>query len=179
MYHRVFAFDFDGTLAENGLVPATLQLALEQLHAAGDALFLVTGRLFGSLELGSLGDLFTGIVWENGAVLYHVATGETYLPFGHLGPHLVEALEAAGVPIERGRAIVATWKLHEQTVWQVLENWGGDPIMVHNKEALMVLPPGASKGSGLERLLGLCGFSPRNLVSFGDAENDLPMLRLG
>ncbi len=136
MYHWVFAFDFDGTLAENGLVPATLQLALAQLHAAGYALFLVTGRLFRSLELGLLGDLFTGIVWENGAVLYHVATGEVYLPFGHLGPQLVEALEAAGVPIERRRAIVATWKPHDQTVWQVPEKWGGDPVMVHNQESV-------------------------------------------
>jgi haloacid dehalogenase-like hydrolase len=137
MHHRDFAFDFDGTLAENGLVPATMQLALEQLHAAGNALLLVTGRRFGNLDLGPLGDLFTGIVWENGAVLYHVAAGEVYLPFGHLGAHLVEALEAARVPIERGRAIMSTWKPHEQTVWQVLENWDGDPVMVHNKEAVM------------------------------------------
>jgi len=42
----------------------------------------------------------------------------------------------------------------------------------------MVLPPGATKGSGLERLLALCGLSSRNLVAFGDAENDLSMLTL-
>jgi hydroxymethylpyrimidine pyrophosphatase-like HAD family hydrolase len=43
MYHRVFAFDFDGTLAENGLVPATMQLALKQLHAAGYVRFWSPG----------------------------------------------------------------------------------------------------------------------------------------
>ena len=42
----------------------------------------------------------------------------------------------------------------------------------------MVLPPGATKGSGLERLLALCGLSPRNLAAFGDAENDLSMMTL-
>jgi hypothetical protein len=42
----------------------------------------------------------------------------------------------------------------------------------------MVLPPGATKGAGLERLLTLCGLSPRNLAAFGDAENDLSMLTL-
>jgi hypothetical protein len=42
----------------------------------------------------------------------------------------------------------------------------------------MVLPPGATKGAGLERLLALCGLSPRNLAAFGDAENDLSMLTL-
>lgn len=43
----------------------------------------------------------------------------------------------------------------------------------------MILPAGAAKGSGLQRLLTICGFSPRNLVSFGDAENDLSLLTLG
>ncbi len=36
----------------------------------------------------------------------------------------------------------------------------------------MVLPPGAAKGAGLERLLTICGFSAHNLMAFGDAEND-------
>lgn len=43
----------------------------------------------------------------------------------------------------------------------------------------MILPAGASKGAGLERLLGICGYSPRNLVAFGDGENDLSLLELG
>lgn len=42
----------------------------------------------------------------------------------------------------------------------------------------MVLLPGAMKGSGLERLLALCGLSSRNLAAFGDAENDLSILTL-
>src|SRR6476660_8412140 len=109
MYRRILAFDYDGTLAENGHVPPALQQALSQLHLAGYALFLVTGRQVDSVRLGSLNDLFTGIVWENGAVLSHLASHETYLPFGHVDPRLVEALEAANVPLEHGRAIVATW----------------------------------------------------------------------
>ena len=52
-------------------------------------------------------------------------------------------------------------------------------MVVQNKGALMILPSGASKGAGLERLLRLCGYSPRNLVAFGDAENDLSLLELG
>ncbi len=179
MHRRILAFDFDGTLAEDGRVPPALHTALERVRAAGYVLFLVTGRRFESIELGALQDLFTGIVWENGAVLYHTAAEEVYLPFGHLGPHLIEAMGAAGVPLERGRAIVSTWQPHEETVWQVLKEWGGDPVIARNKGAVMILPPGATKGAGLERLLALCGLSPRNLVSFGDGENDLPLLRLG
>jgi hydroxymethylpyrimidine pyrophosphatase-like HAD family hydrolase len=108
MYRRVLAFDFDGTLAENGIVPLALQTALAQLHAAGYTLFMVTGRRFGDAERGSLEDVFTGIVWENGAVLHHTTTDEVYLPFGHIDPRLVEALESAQVPLEHGWAIVST-----------------------------------------------------------------------
>lgn len=71
MHRRVLAFDYDGTLAVDGCVPPTLCQAFDQLHLAGFALFLVTGRQFESVDLGSLAELFTGIVWENGAVLQH------------------------------------------------------------------------------------------------------------
>jgi hydroxymethylpyrimidine pyrophosphatase-like HAD family hydrolase len=179
MYRRILAFDFDGTLAENGRVPLALQRALEQLHAAGYALFMVTGRRFGDAELGSLEHVFTGILWENGAVLHHTVTDEVYLPFGQVDPRLVEALEVAGMPLERGRAIVSTTTPHDETVWEVLSDWGGDAVVTHDKGMVRVMPPGTAKGTGLERLLGLCGFSPRNLVSFGDGEGDLSLLQLG
>jgi hydroxymethylpyrimidine pyrophosphatase-like HAD family hydrolase len=42
MYRLVMAFDFDGTLAVNGDVPPELETALEQCHATGHVLFLVT-----------------------------------------------------------------------------------------------------------------------------------------
>lgn len=51
MYLRVFAFDYDGTLTENGNVPLDAQIALEQLRAADDSLFLVAGRHLGSVGL--------------------------------------------------------------------------------------------------------------------------------
>jgi hydroxymethylpyrimidine pyrophosphatase-like HAD family hydrolase len=179
MYRRVLAFDFDGTLAEKGVVPPALQSALERLHTSRHALFLVTGRRFGDADLGSFEDSFTGIVWENGAVLQHTATDEAYLPFGHVDPHLVEALEQAGVPLQRGRAIITTDMRYDKTVWQVLRQWGGGAVVVHDRGTVGILPPGAAKGAGLERLLHLCGFSPRNVVSFGNGESDLSLLQLG
>ncbi|WP_456379362.1 DUF5752 family protein [Thiolapillus sp.] len=179
MHRRVLAFDFDGTLAENGVVPSQVVTALEQLYASGYVLFLVTGRLAESISLGAIEDLFTGIVWENGAVLYDATNQETQLPFGQLDQRLVDALVAAGVPLEYGQAIVSTWAPHNETVWRVINQWGGDAAVINNKGAVMILPAGAAKGSGLQRLLTICGFSPRNLVSFGDAENDLSLLSLG
>lgn len=178
MDRRVMAFDFDGTLAAEGKVPAELEAALERCRASGHALFLVTGRRFEAVPLGPLAELFTGIVWENGAVLAHRASGELYLPFGQLHPRVLKALTDAGIPFERGLAIAATWCPHEQAIYQVLGAHGGEASIEYNKGALMVVPPGTSKGTGLERLLALCGFSARNLAAFGDAENDLSMLTL-
>jgi hydroxymethylpyrimidine pyrophosphatase-like HAD family hydrolase len=178
MYRRVMAFDFDGTLAEDGQVPRKLESALGRCRADGYALFLVTGRRFETVALGRLGDLFTGVVWENGAVLMHSGTGEVYLPFGQLDERLVAALVETAIPLERGLAIVATWAPHDQRVWQVLSAHGGGASVEYNKGAVMVLPPGAAKGAGLMRLLTICGFSARNLVAFGDAENDCSMLKL-
>jgi len=178
MYRLIMAFDFDGTLAVNGDVPPELETALEQCRATGHVLFLVTGRRFETVKLGGLGDLFAGIVWENGAVLTHRASGETYLPFGQLDARLLKAIEEAGIPFERGLAIAATWTPHDQALWRVLSSHGGGASLEYNKGAVMVLPPGATKGAGLERLLALCGLSPRNLAAFGDAENDLSMLTL-
>lgn len=178
MYRLVMAFDFDGTLAVNGDVPPELETALEQCRATGHVLFLVTGRRFETVKLGGLRELFAGIVWENGAVLSHTATGETYLPFGQLDARLLKAIEESGIPFERGLAIAATWTPHDQTLWRILSSHGGSASLEYNKGAVMVLPPGATKGAGLERLLALCGLSPRNLAAFGDAENDLSMLTL-
>ena len=179
MYRRILAFNFDGTLAKDGHVPLPLQKALQQAAAAGYGLFLVTGRRFGHAELGSLEDRFSGIVWENGAVLHHTKTDEVYLPFGHLDRRLVKALGSAGVPLEQGQAIVSTSEVYDETVWQVLSDSGVDAVVTHDREMTRILPPGAAKGAGLERLLGLCGLSPRNLVSFGDGEGDLSLLLVG
>ncbi len=177
MYRRVLAFDFDGTLAVNGEVPPELVHALERCRASGHALFLVTGRRYETITLGDLGKLFIGVVWENGAVLAHMGTGELYLPFGQLSARLLRALEEHAIPFERGLAIAATWAPHDEAVWHVLTAQGGG-VVEYNKGAVMLVPPGAAKGAGLDRLLTICGFSSRNLAAFGDAENDLSMLEL-
>ena len=179
MYRRVLAFDFDGTLAQDGAIPLALQAALGQLHTDGYALFVVTGRRFGEADLGLLEGMLSGIVWECGAVLHHIPANEVYLPFGQVDRRLVQAIGDAGIPLQAGRAIVTTRRCHGQAVWQVLNEWGGDAAIVHNRDQVRVIPPGAAKGAGLERLLSLCGFSPRNLVSFGDGEGDLSLLQLG
>ena len=179
MYRRVLAFDFDGTLARDGAVPSSLQETLTKLHNAGFALFLVTGRRYNGLNLPWLNHLFEGIVWENGAVVSRTATQEVYLPFGYIEPTLIVELEDRHIPLENGMAIVSTWSQHLDQVWEAIRAWGGDAMIVHNKGAVMILPAGAAKGSGLEYLLRLCGYSPRNVIAFGDGENDVSLLQMG
>ena len=43
---------------------------------------------------------------------------------------------------------------------------------------LEVLPPGASKGAGVEALLEHLGRAPRSALAIGDGENDVEMLAL-
>ncbi len=45
-------------------------------------------------------------------------------------------------------------------------------------DMLEVLPLGASKGAGVKRLLDALDIDPANMIAFGDAENDVEMLRI-
>lgn len=44
--------------------------------------------------------------------------------------------------------------------------------------SLEVLPPGASKGSGLKVVLDHLGIDPQNVMAIGDGENDLSMIEM-
>ena len=50
--------------------------------------------------------------------------------------------------------------------------------IIFNKGAVMVLPAGINKESGLRAALEELGLSPRNVVAVGDAENDFAFLDL-
>jgi hypothetical protein len=46
-----------------------------------------------------------------------------------------------------------------------------------NRNEVMVMPPGVSKGAGLLNILKSEGLSPRNTLALGDAENDVSLLQ--
>ena len=74
---RAIASDYDGTLAENDVVPASTVAALARFKASGRTLILVTGRHLPDLKevFGSL-LLFDLVVVENGGLLYFPGSGE-------------------------------------------------------------------------------------------------------
>jgi len=57
----------------------------------------------------------------------------------------------------------------------VIGELGLDCQIVRNRAALMVLPAGVTKGSGLGAVLTEMNLSPHNTVAVGDAENDLSL----
>jgi hypothetical protein len=89
----------------------------------------------------------------------------------------VEDLRRRGVePLSIGRVIVATCEPHQQMVLQAIHSLNLDLQVIFNKGAVMVLPTGVNKASGLLRALEHLKLSALNTVGIGDAENDLPFL---
>jgi hypothetical protein len=135
---------------------------------------MVTGRQLDDLRhVFPHLDLFEQVVVENGALLYQPAIGEEKL-LGEPPPEeFIKVLQERGVdPLSVGRAIVATWHPHETTVLEVIRNLGLELQVIFNKNAVMVLPSGVNKASGLGAALSELGLSPHNTVGVGDAEND-------
>ena len=173
------AFDLDGTLAEQGLVaPETLEM-LWIAKMAGMTLILVTGRTLDSVSNEvNLADLFEAIVAENGAVVYFPRRDSVDLPYGRLDPFILDHLKASGVPLVYGMAISATSVPNDKAILEVLRQTRSAVVIEYNRDSLMILPPGATKGSGLLYALQELGYSPHNVVAFGDAENDRSFLEV-
>ena len=177
MRYTAVALDFDGTIAHDGVVPPHVVEGLRRLKASRRALLLVTGReLPELLSIFPPIDIFDRVVAENGALLYRPQSGERVELGEPPPPALVEMLRARGVPISVGASIVATVEPHETVVLQTIRELGLERPVIFNKGAVMILPPGINKASGLARALREVGLSARNLVAAGDAENDHALL---
>ena len=181
MRYVALATDFDGTLARGGCVePSTID-ALKRLAATGRRLLLVTGRELDDLcRVFAETDLFDRLVVENGAVLHRPSTGETRALAAAPPPEFVAELARRGVaPLSAGASIVATWHPNEETVLDVIRELGLELQVTFNKGAVMVLPAGVNKASGLAAALEELGLSAHNAVAIGDAENDHALLEYG
>lgn len=178
MYFLALATDFDGTLAHDGVVAAETLEALQRLKASGRRAILVTGReLPDLLAIFPQASLFDRIVAENGALLVDPDTGIEQLLAPPPPAGFVQMLRDKGVgPISVGRGIVATWEPHQGTILEAIRESGLELQIVFNKGAIMILPPGVNKGSGLDAALRDLELSAHNVVSVGDAENDHALL---
>jgi HAD superfamily hydrolase (TIGR01484 family) len=179
MWFRALATDYDGTLAQHGRVDDVTAAALRRLKASDRRLVLVTGRsLEGLLETFPQAPLCDRIVAENGAVLYRPQGGEQTLLGAPVDAALVAELRALRVePLAVGRALIATLESSREVVLEVVRRRGLDLQVSLNRGAVMLLPAGVDKASGLATALLELGLSPRDAVGVGDAENDFAFLQ--
>lgn len=175
----VIAFDLDGTLAQDGqITPQTWDL-LRSARLAGMKLILVTGRTLDSfLSEFPFSELCEAIVAENGAVVYFPRRDQIRLPFGKIDTAVIHRLHGLGVPLEHGMAIAATREPHDGSVFKVLQELHASAVVEYNREAVMLLPPGTSKGQGLLYALQEMGYSSHNLLVCGDGENDRSLIQI-
>ena len=178
MRYLALASDYDGTLADHGTVASSSMAALRRVADSGRKLVLVTGR-----ELDDLRSVFPGyemfhrIVAENGALLYNPSTRDSRRLGESPSEEFVAALRQAGVrPLSVGASIVSTVKPNDAVVLRVIRDLGLEMQVVYNREAVMVLPSGVNKGTGLRAALAELGLSAHNAVAVGDAENDHALL---
>ena len=177
MYCRVIACDFDGTGATNGRPAPELYAALGAARTQGIVTLLVTGRVLEDVQT-ACEDIspFDAVVAENGALVYLCSLGRT-IQLGRPPPErFLGELRARGVPFHTGAVVVGTWERHASELLELIRHFGVDGQLVFNRGALMILPSGVNKAVGIRRALDELGRSERNLVAFGDAENDIPML---
>jgi hydroxymethylpyrimidine pyrophosphatase-like HAD family hydrolase len=177
---KALATDYDGTLADDGKVSQDTLAALRRAKKAGRKLLLVTGReLEDLMRTFAEVDVFDIVVAENGALLYTpcpLPPRERPLA-APPPPEFVTTLIERGVgPISSGRIIVATWEPHQQVVLDTIRDLGLELEVIFNKGAVMVLPSGVNKASGLRAALADLGIDPSEVVGVGDAENDHSLL---
>jgi len=174
MRYLALVTDYDGTIATKGRASAAALHAIARLRASGRRAILVTGRRLDDLltVLPQL-ELFDYVVAENGAVLYAPGTREETLLGKPPPAEFIERLASLGVePIEIGRVVISTWLPHQTAVLQAVQDTGLELLIAFNKNAVMVLPTGINKATGLDYALRKLGLSFHEAVGVGNAEND-------
>jgi hydroxymethylpyrimidine pyrophosphatase-like HAD family hydrolase len=180
MRYLALATDYDGTLAGAGTVAEETWEAVLRLRESGRKVLLVTGRELDDLQrVCPFLDRFDRVVAENGGLLYRPQTRETVVLGPPPPPAFLQALRDRGlVNLGIGHTIVATVEPYQTLVMDTIHELGLELQVIFNKGAVMVLPPGVNKASGLQAALDELGLSPHNVVSVGDAENDHAFLQM-
>ena len=175
------ASDYDGTIADVGVTSESTVAALRRWKASGRKLILVSGRHLDDLKqvLPELG-LFDIAVLENGGLLYFPSMDMVRTLAPPPPTAFVERLRPHNLPeFAVGRTIVATKATEEAIVREAIDalGLGLDLEIILNTDALMVLPPGIDKASGLAAALAELDLPAVSVAAIGDAENDIVFLR--
>ena len=174
MRYQALVTDYDGVIANDGRPSNVAVNAIRRLRSSGRRVILITGRRLEDLTaVFPQLDLFDCVVVENGGVVFEPETHkETSL--GKPPPaEFVERLKQLKVePLDVGRVIVSTWLPHHTTVLKAIQELGLELQVIFNRAAVMVLPPGVNKATGMDYALRKLGLSRHEVVGIGDSEND-------
>ena len=152
MRYLALALDYDGTAASDGKLSDAASSAIERLRTSGRRVVLVTGRRVGDLlRVLPRITLFDLIVAENGAVIYDPQSREEITLAAPLPARFAERLRERGVaPLEEGAVVVATHDPHGGVMLEVIRELGLEVHVIFNRGAVMALPPGINKATGLD-----------------------------
>ena len=175
-YFKAVAVDFDGTLTTGGRPEQQVLEALAETRAQGRRLLLVTGRVLDHLlsDFGDVDRWFDAIVAENGAVIRTPLGTRTLAD--PVDSALTDAMTRRGIGFARGQVIVGCDAAHDHAVLDEIRGLGVDYQLARNRAALMIIPAGITKATGLVDALDELGLSPHSVIGVGDAENDHALL---
>ncbi len=172
-----FATDFDGTIATDGSVDSATRESLRAVRLSGAKTILVTGRVLADFVLDpEIFELFDTVVAENGAILHTPSDGNTNRLAEAPPTAFREELESRGVPVVCGDVIVATVEPYEVIVLETIKEMALELQVIFNKGAVMILPGGINKATGLRAALQVLGIDASEAAGVGDAENDSAFL---
>lgn len=180
MRYTALATDYDGTIAEGGIVPDEVIAACERFRAAGGRAILNTGRHLDDLRrVFPAFAVFDLAILENGAVLYDPGRDESTALAQPPPAPFVRAFESNGIaPVYKGEVLLATAERHKHKVLDLIQQHGLDLHLIFNKGSVMVLPAGVDKALGLMAALEALHVRPEDTIGVGDAENDHAFLRI-
>jgi hydroxymethylpyrimidine pyrophosphatase-like HAD family hydrolase len=175
----VLALDYDGTIARDDRIDASVLDAIALARRRGITVMLVTGRRLDDLRRVA-GDLrfLDAVVAENGALMHFPDGGLTTTLAPPVPPQFVTQLRKRGIPFQEGQCLVDASANDAPRILDVIRESELPIVLLFNRGQVMALPQGVSKATGLARALETLRKSPRNAVAIGDAENDHELLRL-
>lgn len=180
---RAVACDIDGTITNNQkmLQPVAIT-ALRKVHSRGIPVMITSGNVL-PVALGISSAIGTKgpIIAENGGIVYHqekvfrLQSNELALrAFDYLKQRMPEA-ERLFTDNWRETEVALRRSLDLERVRSVLSGWG---LQIDATGfAIHLMEPGHSKLKGLRKACELIGVELGEVAAFGDADNDVDMLR--
>jgi hypothetical protein len=176
MKFEVLALDYDGTIARDGVLDPDVRAAVMAARERGIVAVLVTGRILADIDRAAGGlEFVDALVAENGAVIAF-PNGHSRL-LGQSPPQIfLDQLRQLDIDFAVGQCIVDTGAASAQKILELIRKLELPLVLLFNRDRLMVLPQGISKGTGLRAALDALRLSPHNAIGIGDAENDHDLL---